>query len=238
MYKIGLQRYFFWNLQQMGKVTRLFCWHQDFVHKGLSAPASGLYTCGKTLKMCIKSEFKEVCLKLATNGQSDKGFLLTSKVCPQGVFLPLSRGYIQATPAMSTLRILILSLMSKWFFIPNIFSLYIFAVQLRLCRKRLTWSNGYVEVIFHALDVFSIIFATFYVEVKNRCSHGCRTVCFGYVHVLSEVRKSSKRKSKTIKVIYCLSIVQLILYLVQLNPWLFWYEIKLYTDKVTTLIIS
>ena len=132
---------------------------------------------------------------------------------------------------MSSSRISILSLMSKWFFIPNIFSLYIFAVQLRLCRKRLTWSNGYVEVIFHALDVFSIIFATFYVEVKNRRSHGCRTVCFGYVHVLSEVRKSSKRKSKTIKVIYRLSIVQLILYLAQLNPWLFWYEIKLNTDK-------
>ena len=38
--------------------------------------------------MCIKSEFKEICLKLATNGQSDKGFLLTSKFCPQGVFCP------------------------------------------------------------------------------------------------------------------------------------------------------
>ena len=37
--------------------------------------------------MCIKSEFKEICLKLATNGRSDKGFLLTSKVCSQGVFL-------------------------------------------------------------------------------------------------------------------------------------------------------
>ena len=36
--------------------------------------------------MCIKSEFKEICLKLATNGRSDKGFLLTSKVCSQGVF--------------------------------------------------------------------------------------------------------------------------------------------------------
>ena len=34
--------------------------------------------------MCIKSEFIEICLKLATNDQSDKGFLLTSKVCPQG----------------------------------------------------------------------------------------------------------------------------------------------------------
>ena len=42
----------------------------------------------KTLKMYIKSEFKEICLKLATNDRSDKGFLLTSKVCPQGVFCP------------------------------------------------------------------------------------------------------------------------------------------------------
>ena len=38
--------------------------------------------------MCIKSELKEIYLKLATNGWSDKGFLLTSKVCPQGVFCP------------------------------------------------------------------------------------------------------------------------------------------------------
>ena len=73
---------------------------------------------------------------------------------------------IQATPAMSTSRISILPLMSKWFFIPNIFSQYFFAFQLRLCRKRLTWSNGYLEAIFHTLDVFSFIFATVYVEVK------------------------------------------------------------------------
>ena len=49
---------------------------------------------------------------------------------------------------MSTSVISILSLMSKWFFIPNLCSLYFFAFQLRLCRKRLTWSNGYLEVIF------------------------------------------------------------------------------------------
>ena len=48
MYKIRLQKIFFWNLQQMGEVTRLFCWHKDFDHKGLSAPAPGLYSCGKT----------------------------------------------------------------------------------------------------------------------------------------------------------------------------------------------
>ena len=34
--------------------------------------------------MCIKSEFKEIILKLATSGQSDLGFLLMSKLCHQG----------------------------------------------------------------------------------------------------------------------------------------------------------
>ena len=38
--------------------------------------------------MCIKSDFEEIILKLATKGQSDTGFLLTSNVCPQGVVCP------------------------------------------------------------------------------------------------------------------------------------------------------
>ena len=36
--------------------------------------------------MCIKSDFKEVLLKLATNGQSDKAFILTSNFVPKGLF--------------------------------------------------------------------------------------------------------------------------------------------------------
>ena len=47
----------------------------------------GLYTCGKTLKNVYKIRIQRD-LKLATNGRSDKGFLLTSKVCSQGVFCP------------------------------------------------------------------------------------------------------------------------------------------------------
>ena len=35
-------------------------------------------------------------LKLATDGQSDKKFLLTSKLCPLGAVCPLSQGYIHA----------------------------------------------------------------------------------------------------------------------------------------------
>ena len=142
MYKIRLQRYFFWNLQQMGKVTMPFCWHQNyqnFVHKGLSVPAPGyvhvektlkncvknqnskrfvwnlqqmvevirafcchqkfvpkgfsvlapgLYTCIKSLKMCIKSDFEEIILKLAICGQRENAFLLSSKFCPQWIVCP------------------------------------------------------------------------------------------------------------------------------------------------------
>ena len=35
---------------------------------GLYGPAPGLYTCIKSWKKCIKSDFKEISLKLATNG--------------------------------------------------------------------------------------------------------------------------------------------------------------------------
>ena len=46
----------------------------------------------KTLKNVYKkAEFKEICLKLATNGRSDKDFLLTSKICPHWVFCPCPR---------------------------------------------------------------------------------------------------------------------------------------------------
>ena len=39
-------------------------------------------------KNCIKSDFKEISLKLATDGKSDKAFLLTSKFCPLGAVCP------------------------------------------------------------------------------------------------------------------------------------------------------
>ena len=54
MYKIRLQRDFFFNLQQMTEVKRCSCWHQNFIPKGLSAPAPGLYTCIKSWKKLYK----------------------------------------------------------------------------------------------------------------------------------------------------------------------------------------
>ena len=60
----------FLNCQQMGKVIRNFCWRQNFVPKGLSVPALGLYTCIKSFKMCLKSYFKEICFKTCNKGLS------------------------------------------------------------------------------------------------------------------------------------------------------------------------
>ena len=39
-------------------------------------------------KNCIKSDFKEISFKLATNGYSGKAILLTSKFCPLGAVCP------------------------------------------------------------------------------------------------------------------------------------------------------
>ena len=72
----------------MFEVIRAFCLHQKFVPKGISALALGLYTCIKSLKMCIKSDFEEIILKLATHGQSEKAFLLSSKFIPKGLSAP------------------------------------------------------------------------------------------------------------------------------------------------------
>ena len=76
----------------MGKVIRNFCWHKNFVPKGLSVPALGLYTFIKSFKMCLKSYFKEIVLKLATNGQNDMGFLLTSMFVPKGLLMFVPKG--------------------------------------------------------------------------------------------------------------------------------------------------
>ena len=47
-----------------------------------------IYQCSSVLYTCIKSlknVYQEIILKLATDGQSDLGFLLTSELCHQGV---------------------------------------------------------------------------------------------------------------------------------------------------------
>ena len=55
---------FLWNLQQMGKVIRTLCLHQNFVPWGLSAPAKGLYTCIKSWKKMYKLRLQRFVLNL------------------------------------------------------------------------------------------------------------------------------------------------------------------------------
>ena len=58
----------------MTRVTKGFCLYKNSDPKGLSALALGLYTCIKSFKMCFKSYFEEIVLKLATNGQMIRAF--------------------------------------------------------------------------------------------------------------------------------------------------------------------
>ena len=60
-----------------------------------------------------------------------------------------------------------------------------FAFQLRLWRKRLTWSNGHIKVFFFSCPRRICYYICYCLcRSKNRRSHGRHIVCFRYVHVL------------------------------------------------------
>ena len=88
MYKIRLRRYCLETCNKWAKWQGFSVDIRNLSTKGCLPLPRDIYMWKNIKKMCIKSEFKETCLKLATNGRSDKGFLLTSKVCSQGVFCP------------------------------------------------------------------------------------------------------------------------------------------------------
>ena len=63
-----------------------------FTARSNLVPYASVWEKGKTM------DFSETIvvydLKLATDDQNDKKFLLTSKLCPQGTVCPMPRGYI------------------------------------------------------------------------------------------------------------------------------------------------
>ena len=88
VYKIRFRRDHFETCNIWAKRKAHTVCHQNFVPNVLSAPARVYIHVEKHEKTCIKSDFKEIVLKLATNGQSDKGFLLTSTFVPKGLSAP------------------------------------------------------------------------------------------------------------------------------------------------------
>ena len=61
----------------MGKVIRYFCWHQNVVPKGLHATRPGAIYMYKIIKkMCRKSDFREIFLKLVTMTRVTRCFYL------------------------------------------------------------------------------------------------------------------------------------------------------------------
>ena len=91
VYKIRFRRDYFETCNIWAK-RKAFLLSSKICPQWSVCPCPGLYIYEETWKkMYIKSDFKAICFKPATNGQSDKGFLFTSKVCPQGVVCPCPR---------------------------------------------------------------------------------------------------------------------------------------------------
>ena len=88
MYKIRLQRDFFETCNN-DRSDKMFLLTSKFHPQGVVSPCPGAIYMYKIMKKkCIKSDFKEIFLKLVANDENDKRFLLTSKFCPRGLSAP------------------------------------------------------------------------------------------------------------------------------------------------------
>ena len=86
LYKIRLQRDFFFKLATNDRSDKMFLLTSKFYPLRIVSPCPGAVYMYKIMKKkCIKPDFKEIVLKLVANYQSDKRFLLTSKLCPLGL---------------------------------------------------------------------------------------------------------------------------------------------------------
>ena len=72
----------------MVEVIMAFCWHPKFVPKRFSALAPGLYTCIKSLKMCIKSDFEEIIWNLHYTGKEKRPYCCHQNFVPKGLSVP------------------------------------------------------------------------------------------------------------------------------------------------------
>ena len=84
----------FLKLATNDRSDKMFLLTLKFRPQWFVSPCPGAIYVYKIMKKnSIKSDFKEIVLKLVANDRSDKRFLLTSKFCAWGC-LPLTCGYI------------------------------------------------------------------------------------------------------------------------------------------------
>ena len=153
----------------MGKVMRPFCWHQNFVPWGLSAPALGLYTYIKSWKKnCIKSDFKETFLKLATNDQSDKMFCWHKNFVPKGLSAPALGLYtcIKSWKKLYKIRLHrdFFETCNKWLKWQDI-SVDIKILSPGVC---LPLPRGYIHVLNHEKNLHKIRLQRYFFETCNK----------------------------------------------------------------------
>ena len=91
MYKIRLQRDFF-KLAINEWIDKTLLLTSKLCPLGAVFPCPGaIYMYKSMKKKCMKSDFKEILLKLVANDRSDKRLLLTSKLCPLVLSVPVLR---------------------------------------------------------------------------------------------------------------------------------------------------
>ena len=161
------------------------------------------YTCIKAIhvlkheKKCIKSDFKEISLKLATNGLSDKTFLLTSKFCPLWTVCPypwaiymywimkkklykirLQRHFLKrATNEWSDKTFLLTSkLCPLWTVCPCPGAIYIYKIMKKIYKIRL--QRDFFETCSKWLKWQCVP-----VDIKISSPRGCQPLPRSYIHV-------------------------------------------------------
>ena len=171
----------------------LWAWHSLWTRLARWSQVSSFFFCKTKLKLWLhniyfSSKTKEsICLFCCTSTKTSKPTEICSIQSVSGSPFTGDSRYVDFT-YLDTITYVEVIFHSQHFFC--IFLCISTLSMSKMVNMKQRVSRG----VFHALDVFSIIFATVYIEVINLRSHRRHIVCFGYVHVLAEVRMSSKQQ--------------------------------------------
>ena len=186
LYKIRLQKDFFQTCNKWVKLYGLSVDIKILSPEGCLPLSQGRIHVLNHEKKCIKSDFKVMFLKLATNDRSDKMFLLTTEFHPQGVISPCPGAIYMFKPWKKMYKIRLqrdlFETCSKWqkwqdikilshgVVCPWFVAIYIYEIM-----KRCVWSQRLKRFFlnFHQM--------TIPVDIKILALIGCLPLPKGYV---------------------------------------------------------